>query len=129
MTSSGEYYGLHRVVKPQGRAPQGAFLVKNEPRLLSPYEALLDVEVWLSCHHLTRKLLNLDATSMKQIRTEHKDDVTAIKQAILATIKRRGKMHNETTNSGGVLVGRVKVSSLTKCAIWTEAAAQCSALL
>lgn len=43
--ASSEFYGLHRVVKPQGRAPQGAYSVRNEPRLLSPYEALLDVEV------------------------------------------------------------------------------------
>lgn len=49
---------------------------------------------------------------MKQIRTLHKDDVTAIKKAIHDTVNKRGKMHNEVTNSGGVLVGRVKVSVL-----------------
>ncbi len=113
MTASGEYYGLHRVVKPQGRSPQGAFVVNNEPRLLSPYEALLEVEVSFKFHWAHQKILNLDATSMKQIRTAHKDDLTAIKQAIMETVKKRGKMHNEVTNSGGVLVGRVKV--VTRC--------------
>jgi len=86
-------FGSHRAA---GKLPQPA------PRLdtslpIRANEALLAVE-----------LLNLDATSMKEIAGAADGDVERIRARILDIVRARGKMHNPATNSGGVLVGRVR---------------------
>jgi L-erythro-3,5-diaminohexanoate dehydrogenase len=87
-------YGFHRVIKPKGVIPQAAEIVDGEPIIKNPYELLLEVYT-----------LNLDASSMKQIRDNYPENIQG---RIMEIVKSRGKMHNPDTNSGGVLIGRVK---------------------
>jgi len=88
-------YGLHRVVDPVGVLPQQAWRLSTEPDL-RPDEVLVDVA-----------MLNLDAASFRQLREEH-GSPTAVRAAVLAIIEQRGKMHNPTTGSGGMLLGTVR---------------------
>lgn len=90
---------------------QGAWSLNNHPAIDNETELLLQVD-----------LLELDSTSMRQLRQEAEkrgrrtpavssagedvDDDAALKSLILEVIRVRGKMHNPVTNSGGVLVGR-----------------------
>jgi len=92
-------YGFHRVLVPhkKGSLIQAAVTVENEPRILNEYEVLIDVEY-----------LHLDSTSMKQIQEIAKSEFRVMKDKIFGIIEARGKMHNPATNSGGVLVGKVK---------------------
>ncbi len=83
-------YGFHRVIKPVGVVPQAAWKINNYPKKLHFSEKIINV-----------KLLNLDSTSMRQLKEDY-DDIGA---RILEIIKERGKMHNPITNSGGVLLG------------------------
>jgi L-erythro-3,5-diaminohexanoate dehydrogenase len=85
-------YGFHRVIEPKGVIPQAAYRLDNTPRLKTPYEILLRVN-----------LLNLDSTSMRQI----KENYPSIEDRIFDIVNERGKMHNPETNSGGVLTGYV----------------------
>jgi L-erythro-3,5-diaminohexanoate dehydrogenase len=85
-------YGFHRVIDPPGVMPQAAEKLDNTPKILVPDEVLIDVE-----------LLNLDSTSMKQI----KETSFNVGKRILEIVSQRGKMHNPVTNSGGVLIGKV----------------------
>src|ERR1035437_900059 len=90
-------YGSHRVIEPKKSLPQSALRLDNRPKILNPHELLLDVD-----------FLMLDATSMREIRdfcSSYPDLMTA---KILEIIQERGKMHNPVTNSGGVLVGRIR---------------------
>jgi L-erythro-3,5-diaminohexanoate dehydrogenase len=87
---------------PFGSHRAGGGLPQPAPKLdvdmpLQPNEACLDVE-----------LLNLDATSMKEVARSADGDADRIKSRIMEIVRCRGKMHNPATNSGGVLVGRVK---------------------
>ena len=115
-TLSASTLGLHRVAQATSSAPpsfttqiplpQGAWSLDSEPVLKDPSEALLQV-----------LLLELDSTSMSQIRAEVTENAKtratpdgiddAVKGRIMEIVKTRGKMHNPVTNSGGVLVGRV----------------------
>jgi L-erythro-3,5-diaminohexanoate dehydrogenase len=85
-------YGFHRVIEPEGVIPQAAEKLDNTPKLKTPYEILLNVN-----------LLNLDSTSMRQIKENHR----SIEDRIFEIVNQRGKMHNPITNSGGVLTGYV----------------------
>jgi L-erythro-3,5-diaminohexanoate dehydrogenase len=88
-------YGLHRVAEPVGVLPQQAWRLSTEPDL-RPDEVLVDVA-----------MLNLDAASFRQLREEH-GSPDAVRKAVLEIIERRGKMHNPTTGSGGMLLGTVR---------------------
>jgi len=90
-------YGYHRTLEPRGASPQGAKLLNNRPELQSDYELLLDVDY-----------LMLDATSMRQIRESSFGDQSKVERQIWSIVDQRGKMHNPITNSGGVLVGRIR---------------------
>ncbi|MEK9183633.1 MAG: L-erythro-3,5-diaminohexanoate dehydrogenase [Patescibacteria group bacterium] len=83
-------YGFHRVIRPVGVVPQAAWKVNNYPKKLHSSEKIIDV-----------KFLNLDSTSMRQLKKNYND----IGARILEIIGERGKMHNPITNSGGVLLG------------------------
>jgi len=88
-------FGAHRVVAPPGALPQNAWKLDNTPRALAN-EILCDVEV-----------LNLDSASFAQIRAACADDPRKIADHISATVRERGKQHNEVTGSGGMFAGRV----------------------
>jgi len=86
--------GVERVLEPAGALPQAAERLDAQ-RAAGPAELALDVE-----------LLNLDATSHRQLRESCGADPAAIGAAIAEIVRRRGKMHNPSTGSGGILAGR-----------------------
>jgi L-erythro-3,5-diaminohexanoate dehydrogenase len=90
-----ERLGAARVLEPVGALPQAA---ERLDATTPPGEAELSIDV---------ELLNLDATSHRQIRAACGDDPEAMATTIAGIVSRRGKMHNPETGSGGVLVGRV----------------------
>ncbi|MFN2626717.1 MAG: L-erythro-3,5-diaminohexanoate dehydrogenase, partial [Mycobacteriales bacterium] len=86
--------GLHRVVSPAGVLPQAADVLDATPEI---YRDEVRVAV---------ERLNLDAASFRQLRESHGDG-DGVRAAVLETVRRRGKMHNSVTGSGGMLIGTV----------------------
>ncbi len=94
-------YGISRVVNEVGVLPQRAGVL--DPSLpLRDGELLLDVES-----------LNIDAASFKQLKTASHQVPQAMIDAIESIVKARGKMQNPVTQSGGMLIGRVREVSPT----------------
>jgi L-erythro-3,5-diaminohexanoate dehydrogenase len=89
-------YGLLRVIAPQGTLPQRA-------EVLDPSLPIRDDELLIDAEHV-----NVDAASFRQIATAEEGDPERIKAHILDLVRRRGKLHNPVTGSGGMLVGRVR---------------------
>jgi len=89
-------YGQNRVREPQGVLPQAAHRL-DVSLPISDHEILIDVD-----------RLNLDSTSFKQIAESVSFDPEKIKNEILKIVRERGKMHNPVTNSGGMLIGRIR---------------------
>ncbi len=87
--------GLHRVLEPAGVLPQAAERLDTRPDLW-PDEVRIRVE-----------RLNLDAASYRQLERTHDGDGDAVRAAVLEIVRRRGKMQNPETGSGGMLVGTV----------------------
>ena len=105
-----EALGLHRVTEPSRPEsslstnafpsyplPQGAWKLDNAPKILHETELLLDLQV-----------LELDATSMMNLRDSVSARNMTVSEQILNIVNSRGKMHNPETDSGGVCVGMVK---------------------
>ena len=90
-------YGIHRVLEPLRALPQSALKLNSTPRILNPHELLMDVDS-----------LMLDATSMRQIRDAAQGDSSRMAKKIFGITCSRGKMHNPETNSGGVLIGKIR---------------------
>jgi L-erythro-3,5-diaminohexanoate dehydrogenase len=88
-------FGLRRVVLPIGAMPQAA-------ERLDPSLPLADDELEIDVDHL-----NIDAASFRQIESVARDEA-GIAAHIRDIVKSRGKMHNPTTGSGGMLIGRVR---------------------
>ena len=92
--------GLHRVLDelPGGvaRLPQAAERLDTR-RELWPDEVRVRVE-----------RLNLDAASYRQLERKHGGAGDAIRAEVLEIVRRRGKMQNPETGSGGMLVGTVE---------------------
>ena len=88
--------GIHRVIEPQGSLPQAAWKLDNTPSV-QPSETLVDVHA-----------LHIDSASFTQIASVCNRDPERMKKHILDIVNQRGKMHNPTTGSGGVLVGTIR---------------------
>ena len=88
-------YGLHRVIG-QHSLPQPADRL-DATLPCGPTEIEIAVEY-----------LHIDASSLRQLRTEHRGDLAAVRAALLTLVKERGKLHNRVTNSGGILIGTVR---------------------
>lgn len=88
--------GLHRVLAPSGVLPQAAERLDTRPQLW-PDEVRVRVE-----------RLNLDAASFRQLQQHHDGDGDAVRHEVLEIVRRRGKMHNPVTGSGGMLTGTVE---------------------
>ena len=89
-------FGLHRVINQEGVFPQTALKLDTSLPIHAT-ELLVSVES-----------LNIDSNSYRQIRQSCNSDTELMKSRILEIIGARGKMHNPETNSGGMLIGRVK---------------------
>jgi L-erythro-3,5-diaminohexanoate dehydrogenase len=85
--------GLDRVLEPVGFLPQAAWRLDADPRCR-------DNEVTLSVERLV-----LDAASARQLVAEH--GIDGVPEAVLDIVRRRGKMHNPVTGSGGMAYGLV----------------------
>jgi L-erythro-3,5-diaminohexanoate dehydrogenase len=89
-------YGLHRVMGQRGVLPQTADKLDAK----SPCQA---TELEISVEHI-----HIDASSLVQLRRAHGDDAAAVRDALVAVVRHRGKLHNPVTNSGGMLTGVVR---------------------
>jgi L-erythro-3,5-diaminohexanoate dehydrogenase len=89
-------YGLHRVIGQPGTLPQAA-------DRLDATLPCQPTELEISVEHI-----HIDASSLAQLRRAHGDDAAAVRDALLALVRRRGKLHNPVTNSGGMLTGVVR---------------------
>jgi L-erythro-3,5-diaminohexanoate dehydrogenase len=89
-------YGLHRVIGQPGTLPQAA-------DRLDATLPCQPTELEISVEHI-----HIDASSLTQLRRAHGDDAAAVRDALLALVRRRGKLHNPVTNSGGMLTGVVR---------------------
>jgi L-erythro-3,5-diaminohexanoate dehydrogenase len=87
-------YGIHRVV--------GQHLLPQPADRLDATLPCGTTEIEVAVEHL-----HVDASGLRQLRTQHRGDLQAVRTALLALIKERGKLHNRVTNSGGILVGTV----------------------
>lgn len=92
----GDPYGLKRVLRPKGVLPQAA-------EVLDPSLPCREDEVLIDVEHL-----NVDAASFRQLDDQEAGDPKRIGAAIASIVRRRGKMHNPATGSGGMLVGGVR---------------------
>jgi L-erythro-3,5-diaminohexanoate dehydrogenase len=88
--------GVGRVLDPAGALPQAAWRLDDDPRPRE-HEIAIDVE-----------RLNVDSASFRQLREAHGGDGRGVGEAIRAIVEQRGKLHNPVTDSGGMLVGRVR---------------------
>ena len=89
-------HGLHRVLEPAGVLPQAAQRLDTRASLW-PDEVRVRVE-----------RLNLDAASFRQLHDKHGGHGDAVRAEVLDIVRKRGKMHNPVTGSGGMLVGTVE---------------------
>lgn len=96
MKGAGTRYGTHRVIEPAGALPQAAWKVDNSLPI-DPSEMLIDVE-----------MLNIDAASFTQMKTECGGNPEGVAALIMKTVNDRGKQHNPVTGSGGMLVGKIR---------------------
>lgn len=102
-TTASSPFGLHRVLEPAGEQvtlPQAAQRLDVRP------------ELWADEVRISVQTLNLDAASYRQLSAKHvrsdgSVDGPAIRDEVLDIVRRRGKMQNPATGSGGMLVGTV----------------------
>ncbi|NEK56645.1 L-erythro-3,5-diaminohexanoate dehydrogenase [Geodermatophilus sabuli] len=95
MSDVGRALGVHRVLEPSGVLPQAAWRLDADPAIGSD-------EVRLALQRL-----NLDAASFRQLSEACGGDGSAVRAAVLETVRARGKMQNAVTGSGGMLIGVV----------------------
>ena len=88
-------YGTNRVIEPKGVLPQAANKVDNTMEIYDN-EILIDVIT-----------LNIDSASFTQIKKACQGDVKKMEEMILDIVKKKGKMQNPVTGSGGMLIGSI----------------------
>ena len=88
-------FGMHRVIEPKGIHPQAAWKLDNN---LEIHDSEVLIEV---------KTININSSSFRQICSEY-NDLNKVKEVFLKIVELRGKLHNPITNTGGILLGRVK---------------------
>ncbi len=93
---TGDKYGIHRVIEPEGVLPQPADKIDNS---MDIYDNEILIEV---------KTLNIDSASFTQIKEEAGGDKEKIAEIMKGIVADRGKHHNPVTGSGGMLVGEVE---------------------
>ena len=106
VVTGGDPFGTHRAIEPAGSLPQPAKRVDNDFTRLFAGEMLLAVET-----------LNVDAASFRQMEEMVAGGIDGeistarlgelVSEAVLHTVRTRGKQHNPVTGSGGMLLGRV----------------------
>lgn len=107
---SGDRFGRHRVISPEGSLPQAASKVDNSLPIYDN-EILIDV-----------KTLNIDSASFRQMWEEYAGNTDGIAKQVLKNVETMGKQMNLVTGSGGMLLGTVadmgpKYSNLSRVKI------------
>jgi len=114
----GDSFGCHRSVEPQGALPQSALKLDASVPI---YENELLIEA---------QYLNLDSASFRQIEEACKGNERKMAKMIRKIVRKRGKMQNPVTGSGGILVGKVaEVGSFFKGSQRLEEGAQIASLV
>ncbi len=88
-------YGIDRVLEPSHVLPTPAWKLDNDINV-RPNEVKIRI-----------KRIQLEETSFRQICVEANYDEKRIKRTILDIIKKRGKLHNPITDTGGVFYGSI----------------------
>ncbi len=96
MKGKGEYFGTHRVIRPEGLLPQAAEKIDNTPEIWSN-EILIDVIA-----------LQPTSSAVHSIKDKCGTDLEKIKAEFMAIVEERGKFQDPVTKSGGMLIGRIK---------------------
>lgn len=94
---TGDPLGTHRVLAPVGALPQPAEALDADPAREFTTELVIDVET-----------LNVDAASFRQMEEASSGALRGVESLVVETVRRRGKLHNPVTGSGGMLLGRVR---------------------
>ncbi|MFZ5632302.1 MAG: sigma 54-interacting transcriptional regulator [Bacillota bacterium] len=89
-------YGTHRVLEPAGEMPQPAWKLDTNLPIYSN-EILINAE-----------RLNLNSASFAQLLMECGPDSERMAEKILYIVRKRGKMHNPVTGTGGMLLGAIE---------------------
>lgn len=95
--TTGDPLGTHRVLAPVGALPQPAERLDADPTHEFSTELVIDVAT-----------LNVDAASFRQMEEASSGELRGVEDLVVATVRRRGKLHNPVTGSGGMLLGRVR---------------------
>ncbi len=96
-----EQYGTDRVLEPSHVLPTPAWKLDN------------DTTVRTNEIKIKIKRIQLEETSFRQICVEANNDEKRIKRRILDIVKKRGKLHNPITDTGGVFYGTVSEIGLS----------------
>ncbi len=89
-------FGIRRVLEPVCSIPVSAWKIDNS-RVISEEEIRIRVEK-----------IKLEEASFQQMCSECGYDEKKIRNKILDIIKKRGKLHNPSTDSGGMLYGTIE---------------------
>ena len=88
--------GVHRVVAPPGVLPQAAEQLDADPAI-GPDEVRLSVS-----------RIDLEPADLRRLSDEHGGDGARVRDAVLASVARRGTMPHPVTGCGGMLTGVVE---------------------
>lgn len=94
--TTGNKYGIHRVISPEGVLPQAASVVDNNMTIKYNNEIICDVSA-----------LNIDSASFTQIKKACNNDEEKMREYIMDIVNSKGKMQNPITGSGGMFIGTV----------------------
>ena len=91
-----ERYGIDRSLEPKNVLPTSAWRLDNSRKIRSN-------EMRVSI-----RKIHVEITSFKQISQEARHHDKTIKEKIIDIVQRRGKLHNPSTDTGGLLYGVVE---------------------
>ncbi len=89
-------FGYNRVVEPKGFIPISAWKIDNSKKIKSK-----EIRISVS-------LIKLEEGNFRQLCNICGYDEEKIKTRILDIVKKRGKLHNPSTDSGGICFGKVE---------------------
>ena len=92
----GSFYGAQRVIEPKEVLPVSAWRIDNS-RELQPDELRISVN-----------RIHIESAGFRQICVESGNEERRIRERILDTVSKRGKLHNPITDTGGLVFGTIE---------------------